>query len=121
MLRGIYAFHLTVFGVFVFMIGLLLIPFGYLAVIGIRARLLILNCRIRNRTQTLLARTVSPNRYSELFSSVVSLIWFMLLGMIVLLIRNFNDCFTFVGDCWKEHREADFHANVIHSRVPLKE
>ena len=47
MLRAIYAFHLIFFGVMVLIVGVVLIPFGYLAVLVVRARLIYHNYKVR--------------------------------------------------------------------------
>ena len=49
MLRGIYAFHLVFFALTVFILGILLIPFGYVAVAVTRARLLLREWRVKHR------------------------------------------------------------------------
>ena len=119
MLRAIYAFHLIFFVVIVQIVGVVLIPFGYLAVLIVRVRLIFYQCPGRQATDALLIR--QANRSNELTKCLVSFFIFLLTGPIQLLIRSFIDSLTFMGDCWKEQPDDEFSANVPHSRIMLRE
>ena len=49
MLRGIYAFHLVFFALAVFVLGILLIPLGYVAVLVTRGRLILREWRVKHK------------------------------------------------------------------------
>ena len=58
MLRFIYAFHLAFYTVAVFILGLLLVPLGYLAVLMMRFKLIVGELKVRHRREGLMARRI---------------------------------------------------------------
>lgn len=58
MLRGIYAVHLILCALAVFLVGFLLIPVSYGCILYIKLRLIIQSCRIRSTRQSIQATQI---------------------------------------------------------------
>ena len=96
MLRTVYAAHLPFFSLFVFLMGILLLPIGYLAVLVTRARIVYRERGLRHRREWGMARNVSSLRESGNYSMALTLFFqFLFLGPFTLLIRNFKDTYAF--------------------------
>ena len=103
MLRAIYAFHLFFFGAFVFLIGLILIPFGYAATLFARIRLILRESWILNKREWFMAKTALRSKPERILRRhLLKLLIFILIGVFQLVLRNFTDTLSFVRDCWRE-------------------
>lgn len=101
MLRFIYGLHLLFISIFVFIVGLALIPLGYFCLVVIKLRLLWIAFPMRRtRENFLLGRFHNTNSFKRM---LLSTLVFFLLGPLELFLRNFIDCKVFIQDCWNEH------------------
>ena len=81
MLRLIYAFHLAIFGLAVLIFGLIMVPLGYLAVLGIRIRLIYLHCQAKHSKQSFMMRSTSLIDTDNAKKSMISFVCFLTTGV----------------------------------------
>ena len=107
MLRAIYAFYLFFFILLAFTMGLALLPFGYLAALFIKIRLLYNNRLASHEEEVLMLETPTRSLYRGLIHKSLSLLLFFLIGWVVLFIGNIKDSLEFAKQCWKETPEGE--------------
>ena len=82
MLRAAYAFHLLFYFAFVLVAGLVLIPFGYVAVLVVRLRLVLREWRMQNRREGRMGRRVQDIEHGKLKRAVQKFFLFLVTGVL---------------------------------------
>ena len=91
MLRGIYAFYLFFFSLFVFVLGLSLTPLGYVAILLIKLRLLLRDASIHSKQEAFMSKPSAKMKASKLAADLLQVCFFFLFGLPRLLVKNFSD------------------------------
>ena len=97
MFRAIYAIYLVFFGLLVLVNGIIMIPFGYLAVLVVRARLIYRECRDKHTRQFVMIKQAEKSTGSSMKKAVlIKFVSFLVTGMFELFVRSFTDTYTFM-------------------------
>ena len=81
MLRAIYAFYLVFFGLLVLVYGIVMIPFGYLAVLVVRARLIYREIQDKRTIEFLMTKRVQLKEEDRVTHSISQFFSFLFTGL----------------------------------------